>query len=112
MNLGKFIIQRGQEKGLSEDVIARILMNASRKLPGNVPEEKWEEQVMVWIDNAALKQKEEATTNENDLENNGLDTSILGGQAPQVQFQNNCSATFNNCGEIIRGNLEEQRKLK
>lgn len=74
MNLGEFIIQKGQEKGLNEDVIARILMNASRKLPGNVPEERWEEQVMTWINNAVSSQNEETLTNEitrEDIEEQG-----------------------------------------
>lgn len=116
MNLGEFIIQKGQEKGLDNDVISRILINASRKLPGNVPKERYEEQVMVWINNAAAEQREEALANEmikeNSLENNGLDTSILGGQAPLPQFQNNSSVTFNDSGEIIREDIEEQGRLR
>lgn len=110
MNLGEFIIQKGEEKGLDKGVIARILMNAQRKLPGNVPEERWEEQVMIWINNAAAKQREETSSNEPIKENNGIDTSILGGQAPLPQFQNNGSATFNEFGEIIREDIEEQDK--
>lgn len=113
MNLGEFIVQKGQEKGLEADVIDRILLSASRKLPGNVPEERWEEQVMVWIANAATKQREEALTNDTHKEeNNGLDTSILGGQAPLPQFQNNSSVTFNDFGEIIREDIEEQGKSR
>ena len=112
MNLSEFITKKGQEKGLSADVISIILMSAHRHLPGNVPEEKWEEQVMVWINNAASKQREEAIKQEPNLKTDCLDTSILGGQAPQPQFQNNSSATFNNFGEIVRENIEGHGKSR
>lgn len=45
-------------------------------------------------------------------ENNGLDTSILGDQAPMPQFQNNCAVTFNDFGEIIRESIKEKSKSK
>ena len=114
MNLGELIMQVGKEKGLSDDVISRILMNAERKLPGNVPEERWEEQVMLWIDNAAMKQRTEANPMpmENSVEDKGIDMSILGGQAPQIQFQNDSVATYNDFGEIIRDNIEEKGRVR
>ncbi len=65
MNLGDFIIKEGLEKGLSEDVIGRIIGNAARKLPGNVPEERWQEQVMIWINNAAILNEKNCDEKEN-----------------------------------------------
>lgn len=112
MNLDEFITKKGQENGLGADVISRILMNAHFQLPRNVLEEKWEEQVMVWINNAVSKQREETMMQETNLKTDWLDTSILGGQAPQPQFQNNSSVTFNEFGEIIRKNIEEHGKSK
>ena len=55
MDLANFIITKGKEAGLTKDQISGILLSASRKLTGNVPEEKWEEQVMEWINKRAQK---------------------------------------------------------
>lgn len=55
MDLANFIISKGKEAGLTKDQISGILLSASRKLTGNVPEEKWEEQVMEWINKRAQK---------------------------------------------------------
>ena len=55
MDLANFIITKGKEAGLTQDQISGILLSASRKLTGNVPEEKWEEQVMEWINKRAQK---------------------------------------------------------
>ena len=55
MDLANFIITKGKEAGLTKDQISGILLSASRKLTGNVPKEKWEEQVMEWINKRAQK---------------------------------------------------------
>ena len=55
MDLAKFIITKGKKAGLTQDQISGILLSASRKLAGNVPEEKWEEQIMEWINKRAEK---------------------------------------------------------
>ena len=55
MDLANFIITKGKEAGLTKDQISGLLLSASRKLSGNVPEEKWEEQVMEWINKRAQK---------------------------------------------------------
>ena len=59
MNLQDFIITNGKAAGLSNDEIAGMLQSAHRKLPGNVPEERYEEQVMEWINRRAKINKEE-----------------------------------------------------
>ena len=111
MNLGEFIIQKCMEAGLSSEDLDRILLNAARRFPGNVPEEKWEEQAMIWINNAEARQKEKMMTLESE-KNDTFDTSILGGQAPQTQSTNNNGAFFNNFGEIIREDTEEQGRSR
>ena len=65
MDLTNFIITNARAAGLDDNHIAGLLQSASRKLPGNVPEEKWEEQVMEWINiraknNNSLNEKNKA----------------------------------------------------
>lgn len=55
MDLANFIITKGKEAGLTKDQISGLLLSASRKLTGNVPKEKWEEQIMEWINKRAQK---------------------------------------------------------
>lgn len=55
MDLKNFIITNAKAAGLDDAHIAGLLQSAMRKLPGNVPEEKWEEQVMEWINIRAKK---------------------------------------------------------
>jgi len=61
MDLRNFIITNGKAAGLTDDQISGIFASATRKLPGNVPQEKWEEQIMTWINNRAQKNKEQNT---------------------------------------------------
>ena len=57
MDLKNFIITNARANGLDDNQIAGIIQSACRKLPGNVPEEKYEEQIMEWISIRAKKNK-------------------------------------------------------
>ncbi|MCI8352373.1 MAG: hypothetical protein HFJ58_01945 [Clostridia bacterium] len=57
VNLTDFTITNGRLAGLNENEIAGILQSAMRKLPGNVPEEKYKEQIMEWINNRASRKR-------------------------------------------------------
>ena len=65
MNLKDFIITNAKVAGLDDNEIGGILQSASRKIPGNVPEEKWKDQIMEWINIRANKNK---PLNENNKE--------------------------------------------
>lgn len=72
MDLKDFIITNARAAGLDENQIAGIIQSACRKLPGNVPEEKYEEQIMEWISIRAKKDKENSL-NEIDEDKNGIE---------------------------------------
>lgn len=61
MDLADFIITNAKAAGLNDDEIGGILQSATRKLPGNIPEDKWEEQIMTWIN---IRAKKNRTSNE------------------------------------------------
>lgn len=67
MNLKDFIITNAKAAGLSNDEIGGIMQSAMRKLPGNVPEDKYEEQIMEWI-NVRAKNKQKSSLRENKLD--------------------------------------------
>ena len=64
MNLKDFIITNAKVAGLSDNEIGGIMQSAMRKLPGNVPEDKYEEQIMEWI-NIRVKNKQKSNPREN-----------------------------------------------
>ena len=72
MDLKNFIITNARANGLDDNQIAGIIQSACRKLPGNVPEEKYEEQIMEWISIRAIKNKE-YSLNEVDEDENGME---------------------------------------
>lgn len=72
MDLKNFIITNARANGLDDNQIAGIIQSACRKLPGNVPEEKYEEQIMEWISIRAKKNKENSL-NEVDEDENGME---------------------------------------
>lgn len=64
MNLIDFIITNAKAAGLDDNEIWGIIQSARRKLPGNVPEDKYEEQIMEWI-NIRAKNKKNSNLKEN-----------------------------------------------
>ena len=72
MNLKNLIITYSIDYLLYDKKIAGIIQSACRKLPGNVPEEKYEEQIMEWISIRAKKNKENSL-NEVDEDENGME---------------------------------------
>lgn len=64
MNLIDFIITNAKAAGLDDNEIGGIIQSARRKLPGNVPEDKYEEQIMEWI-NIRAKNKKNSNLKEN-----------------------------------------------
>lgn len=69
MDLVDFIVTNAKAAGLDDDQIGGILQSATRKLSGKVPEEKWKEQIMEWINIRANKNK---PLNENNKEQQEL----------------------------------------
>ena len=70
MNLKDFIITNGKAAGLSDEQISGVLASASRKLSGIVPKERWEEQVMTWINNRAKANREQSAKDDNEEKEN------------------------------------------
>ncbi|MBQ6991817.1 MAG: hypothetical protein IJN50_02735 [Clostridia bacterium] len=70
MDLKNFIITNGKAAGLTDDQINGVIASAVRKLPGNVPQEKWEQQIMIWINDRAQKNKEGNAKGQNEEKEN------------------------------------------
>lgn len=105
ITLGEFIISKGIEHGLDEKEINVIMTKASHRLPGNVPKEKCEEQVLEWI----KKKASEKEATKPAPETNELGPFIIDKGLEYGLSEDEINKVLISASRILPGNVEPKK---